>query len=279
MFTCDACARDFSTKRRLATHLRNQRLQCSRTRVGRRQLTDIERENRQIQESKVHGCSSCARKFSSVPALRRHELDSHDNNTGSRDDEIQELRERVDALSARVMNADMSTTNVYNIQNLHLNGFGKEDLSRVTSEFLTACLKQLPNGNKGLLDLVERIHHDTEGNMNVKCLDGDVKDLVMAYYDGDKGRWIIESKSKVIDNMIRRPHSMLNDHFRSNVVDFERELTSALYHFVDHWFSSMRNKKNHVYEDSARRLHAMVKRWGETIMNDIRSEEEEESFP
>jgi hypothetical protein len=213
-------------------------------------------------------------RFSSKFALRRHEFIFHDK---SRDQEVQELRERIDALSASITapprpNVTYIQNNIQN-NHIHINGLGKEDLSRVTSEFLTACLKQLPNGNKGILDLVERIHHDTEGNMNVKCLKGDDNDLVMSYYDGDKAQWVIDAKPRVIDNMLRKPRSMLSDHFRTNTVEFERELTSALYNFVHDWISNMRNKKNHVYEDSAQRLHSMVKRWGETIMNDIREEE------
>jgi len=189
---------------------------------------------------------------------------------------MREMRERVDILAGKIEN--MPPTNVTYIQNnsLHINGLGNEDLSRVTKEFLTECLKQLPNGNKGILDLVKLIHHDTEGNMNVKCVEGDKNDLVMSYYDENKKQWMVDAKSKVIDSMMRRPRSMLKDHFRCKTTNFERELTSALYNFVDHWFKSTRNKRNHVYEDSARRLHTMVKRWGEAIMNDILENDEDE---
>jgi len=188
------------------------------------------------------------------------------------------MREQVHSIVDERMK-NMPFTNItYNIQNnLHINGLGYEDLRRVTAEFLTECLKQLPNGNKGILDLVKLIHYDTEGNMNVRCVEGDDNDLVMSYYDAEKQRWKVDSRDKVIDIMMCRPRSLLKDHFRSRMSDFERELTSALYNFVDHWFKSTRNKRNHVYTDSAERLYAMVKRWGEVIVNDINKNEEEES--
>jgi hypothetical protein len=164
----------------------------------------------------------------------------------------------------------------YNAVNVHINGFGHEDLSRVTADVLTRCLKQLPNGNKGLLDLVKLIHHDTDGNMNIRCLAGDVDDgTVMSYYDGDKRGWMIDSKKKVMDGLIKRPISLLEDHFHSNLKEFEEDLTSALFDFVKHWFADTRNKKNHIYTDSARRSYEMVKRWGVTIVNDIRQVREE----
>ena len=185
-------------------------------------------------------------------------------------DDIRELREQIEVLSEKIENLPPATNNTVNI---HINGLGRDKAQVLAPEFLTECLKRLPNGNQGLLDLVELIHQDTEGNMNVKCVVGDEKDIVLSYYDGDREKWVLDSKNKVIDTMIRRPRSMLNDHFRSNVDDFEKRLTSALYNFVHEWFVSTRNKKHPVYEDSAMRLHKMVKRWGETILNDMIEDE------
>jgi len=293
---CVSCDNTFSTRYRLVTHLKSVTLECGKTEAGRHQLSELEPVHRT--KEKFYECKDCLRRFSTNGCLVRHRTNSHDasdkgeyevevedgdvvvqnrDRDSARDREIQQLRERVDHLSTLVgcIHPSQITSNTINcnaLNVLHINGLGREDLSRVTADVLTLCLKQLPNGNKGLLDLVKIIHNDTDGNMNVRCLAGDDKDLVMSYFDGDKNEWTIDSKKKVIDDMIKRPRSMLDDHFQTNVNDFEKGVTSALYNFVHAWLKNTRNKKHPVYDDSARRLHAMVKKWSAVITNELHNE-------
>ena len=243
----------------------------------------------------MNQCPVCSRYLSSKQRLISH-LNSrsgcgqHDDgraylsrNGSNLGEQITSLNMALQSLTDQMQRSGVgSTTNIMynsnnnnNNNNIRINGFGQEDLSRVTHDFLTECLKQLPNGNQGMLDLVKLIHLDTEQNRNVKCVKGDENDLVMSYFDASKGAWMIESKRKVLDGIMRSPRVMLKDHFQFNRDTFERHLTSALQNFLHLWFESTGNKKNHIYEDTTRRIHDMVKRWSSEMADDICRKEEE----
>lgn len=55
----------------------------------------------------------------------------------------------------------------------------------------------------------------------------------------------------------------------TNADAFKEQLTSAPYVFVRDWFHFTRNKKHHVYEDTSRKIHDMVKKWSTVIMQDM----------
>ena len=204
------------------------------------------------------------------------------NNLLPIEQQIRELNNSVRDLARQIQecmssvshsNARPTTTMNFIKNDVHINGFGHEDVSCVSPEFLTECLKTLHEGNKGIVDLVKRIHFDTQGNLNVKRVDGDEKDLVLSYFDSERDTWIIDSRNRVLDAIICRPRSMLKNHFEDNADAFKEQLTSALYRFVRDWFHYTQNKKHHVYADTSRKIHDMVKKWSTVIMQDMCREE------
>jgi len=272
-FVCSSCDQNYSTKQRLLSHLESSvNLSCGKTENGQHQLEQLTMVK--PNGDKPHVCRECSMAFSTKFALRRHEQQLHGITQTNRECELVELRKRIEALSGRVDNIPL--TQVINIKNnnlnIHINGLGKEDLSRVTHGILTECLRQLPDGNKGILDLVKLIHFETKGNKNIKCVTGDKSGLVMTYFDDEQRGWVVDDKKKVLHQMLKGPRSLLNDHFNTNLKDFEQELTSALYNFIKFWFKDTKNKRSGTYDDITCRLHEMIQRLGEEIMGDIREE-------
>lgn len=250
--------------------------------------THLLEQNKHDQERRLFACELCEKRFSRKADLYRHHRHKHGPIDVPRQqqqqtlplstdgatvlelqNQIRELSQRIDRLSsAPIINGNCSFYQ-QNVQNVQVNGFGKEDLSRVTSEVLTDCLKELPKGNRGILNLINLIHFETGHNSNVRPVDGDLSNLVLSYYDDVQGRWVIDDKNKVMHRMIHGPRSMLNDHFSSNLDHFETELTSALYNFIHFWFKDTRNKRSATYGDLTHRLQELIQHAQRRVMEEI----------
>jgi len=266
--TCLSCNKTLSTKQRLVFHLGTSE-RCKTSEKGREQLQQLTAES----PRKRFYCPRCSKRFVRNSDRKRHLFRVHGVRFEgeSSASEVAELREQIQELTERVDNLPpASNTYIQNIQNnVHINGLGREDLSRVTGEVLTHCLKNLPKGNRGILDLVNLIHFETHGNKNVRVVEGDRSGMVLSYYDAETEKWIIDDKRKVLQRMISGPHSLLNNHFETNSRNFESELTSALYNFLVFWFRQTRNKRSPTFEDIMKRLHALIKQMEDRVLSDL----------
>jgi len=123
-------------------------------------------------------------------------------------------------------------------------------ISHITSDILTKCLEKLPKGDgaQSIEDLVRLIHFQVQENNNVKSVEEDKSGLVLRYFDDDQKKWYTEDKDKILRQMVHRPRQMLNDHFCSNMPDFERDFTKALFDFVQRWFVRTRNTRSPSYK-------------------------------
>ena len=99
-------------------------------------------------------------------------------------------------------------------QNIKLNGFGKEDISYVTNEFLHKVIK---NPGIGIPKLVELIHFnpDHPENNNVKIINK--REPYLDYFNGDS--WKTADKSKVIGNMLLTKKGLADNYYYNNDED------------------------------------------------------------
>lgn len=291
--SCDVCRRIFTSKRRLVSHLQAFPDCRARSVVAVRMSEQKERDRAR----RTFACALCEKRFPRKAELNRHHRIKHGDQQQQQQQQqqtpplstdgatlaelqgqIRELSQKIDRLpsSAPIIGNNSGNYNFHQQNHhVHINGLGKEDLSRVTSDVLTNCLKELPKGNRGILNLINLIHYETGHNSNVKPVDGDQSNLVLSYYDDVQGRWLIDDKNKVMHRMIHGPRSMLNDHFSSNMGHFEAELTSALYNFIHFWFRDTRNKRSATYGDVTHRLQELIRRAQRRVMEDMHMEGED----
>ncbi len=115
--------------------------------------------------------------------------------------EIAELKKRPVGSTSIV-----KTKNTNNI-NIHINGFGKEDISYITPEAIAACLKQVYGSVPALIKAVH-FHPDHPENHNVRYPNKRDKFLKLAMGDGT---WQHVPKREAIDRLIESGHARLED--------------------------------------------------------------------
>jgi hypothetical protein len=103
---------------------------------------------------------------------------------------------------------NINTVNTTNINNVTLNGFGNEDVSYLSHDFLSYCLM---NPKKGMATLIENIHYnkDYPENHNVRCKS--LKNNVFEKYIN--AEWRICDASNTLDELIKKGYRILNAHY------------------------------------------------------------------
>jgi len=104
-----------------------------------------------------------------------------------------------------------NSTNIDNKQiNIHINGFGKEDLSYITDrhfrEWFNGPFSAIPN-------LVEYIHFNPKKPQNWNAKISDDKTSKALIYNAEKEMWVKREKKEVINDMIEKSYNMLDTNF------------------------------------------------------------------
>tara|TARA_Y100000385_G_scaffold222829_1_gene232837 strand:+ start:4971 stop:5951 length:981 start_codon:yes stop_codon:yes gene_type:complete len=104
-----------------------------------------------------------------------------------------------------------NSTNIENQQiNIHINGFGKEDLSYITDrhfrEWFNGPFSAIPN-------LVEYIHFNPKKPQNWNAKIPDDKTSKALIYNAEKEMWVKREKKEVINDMVEKSYNMLDTNF------------------------------------------------------------------
>ena len=131
----------------------------------------------------------------------------------SKDEQIESLQKEIESLKlaakqqkpTMIQNANEINNTTNNTQNIHINCYGKEDLSYITNEFM----KQLVNAPfTSIQTLTRHIHFNDEHpeNQNVKVTN---KKLPYASIHKD-GKWQITDRSKLTEDIMQKKYSMID---------------------------------------------------------------------
>ena len=104
-----------------------------------------------------------------------------------------------------------NSTNIENQQiNIHINGFGKEDLSYITDkhfrEWFNGPFSAIPN-------LVEYIHFNPKKPQNWNAKIQDDKTSKALIYNAEKEMWVKREKKEVINDMVEKSYNILDNNF------------------------------------------------------------------
>ena len=158
-------------------------------------------------------CEYCQKTFSTKPILRRHELHRckkrYDNNLNTIVKRMVKEKETLyKQIEMLIEKAGDTTTNNNITNNIQINGFGSEDTSYITEKMLDGLLiypgTMVPN-----LVALTHFNKDHPENKNLKITNVKSK-YVKIYSDG---KWILQNKEDVIDNIMNSNYIVLDDHY------------------------------------------------------------------
>ena len=186
-------------------------------------------------------CDYCNTTFSTKAHKRRHEMhkckneaNPERNNTIKKlEDEKKELYNYIDKLINKVGNTtNNNTINNNNNINIHLNNFGEEDISHLTSQIMTALIK---GPCKMIQDAIKFIHFNDSKPENKNICITNVKSKHIKVFKNNK--WCYQNKHEAIENIIDKNYNILDDHYeykgKEELTDFERERYREFQQFFD----------------------------------------------
>jgi hypothetical protein len=102
------------------------------------------------------------------------------------------------------------------MDNIHLNNYGKEDMSYITDNFKNELLK----GPYGMIQkLIEAVHFNKEKPENNNILLPNKNEKMVKIYRGDK--WVYKDKIETINDLIDWKNFILDNHYESLYNDAE----------------------------------------------------------
>jgi len=217
--------------------------------------------NSRTQESAL-ACDGCCRKFSFRSALSRHRRlctggGHHHACTqvvGSADAaRVSELQKRCDELEKQmedIRKRPMSTTNsnnnnsYNNSYNVQINALGNEDLTRITPELIDTCIRRT---TKGLVELMEKIHFDTDVPSNHNLRASLQHPDHIRYHDGEG--WVYGPRNRVVRDVVNSSHNIMSNRYDDSQQEMRKSMSNAMYEFVDRWMNKMTKSNAQMYVD------------------------------
>ena len=134
--------------------------------------------------------------------------------------------------------------NVTNNQTIVINAFGHENTQHITKTFLDQCVRRT---NKGLVELIEKIHfdRDMEENCNIKATN--IKLPLMRVHDGRS--WAYGRKEKILDQLVDKGHGMMQEHFDDNEDTIRDSVSDSMFDHISRWMDRMQEKDKKTWED------------------------------
>jgi len=135
-----------------------------------------------------------------------------------KDAEMDFLKKQIEILMKKAGNNTTNTDNSINDNsindnkqiNIHINGFGKEDLSYLTDRYFRE-LFNIPFS--AITTLVEDIHFNPEKPQNWNAKIQDDKTSKALIYNAEKKMWVKREKKEVINEMVEKSYNMLDANY------------------------------------------------------------------
>jgi hypothetical protein len=146
-----------------------------------------------------------------------------------------------------------NTTN--NVQNntITINGFGKEDTSHITHQFMRSCVKRR---DKGMVELVQKIHFDDDCPQNRNLKITNKKLPFIQAHNGEK--WQYCKKDKVLTDIVENSHMMMQEHFDDHEQEFKSNMSNTMYECINEWLEKIRDQDKKVLESVLTDIYLLI---------------------
>jgi hypothetical protein len=189
-------------------------------------------------------CEDCSATFTTRQALHRHRKNQCGGSLVLRE-EVTKLRQEIKELQSRVVATDMSSSgggSSFNVNsnnhvvtnNIVINAFGQESVDHITAPFLDQCVKRR---DKGLVELIGKIHYDPVRAANVNMRITNRKDNVMMIHDGN--RWIYERKDSVLKKLVDKGRAMMQEHLEDHEDRLKSMISETMFGYIQGWMDRM----------------------------------------
>ena len=210
-------------------------------------------------ENRSFQCNYCKLYFSTKPNMRRHEIHfcKIAKNEKSKNAEMalimgihNQEKEKLHKYIETLLETRSNTNNSHDsMDNIHLNNYGKEDMSYITDNFKNELLK----GPYGMIQkLIEAVHFNKEKPENNNIIMPNKNEKMLKILDGDK--WIYKDKDETINDLIDWKNFMLDNHYEHlyNI----KELT----HFLNSRHISTYKRFQKLFDTEGVDLHEQLRK-------------------
>lgn len=244
MFECEKCGKEFKFKYLIEKH-NNRKTTCytpnnikntmsDRIQIFENKIYEIENEitnktNKSLDKLKCMFCdknmipskSNIKRHLKSHCSIKTQLINEVDDlkiklqeaiekyNKFMNDFTIKTLKNKIDKIESTTKHMTQNITQNITINNntqIHINPFGKEDLSHITD----ADYNKFFNGFfLGFVNYIKKVHFDVNAPQNHNICITNLKSNFLSVYDGVS--WNTKTKSDIIDSFINKKHNTLTD--------------------------------------------------------------------
>lgn len=205
------------------------------------ELGDIRQRKREV------FCDLCGEGFASQPSMSRHRKSCKQPLTIEKKlDDMWKYLCKTQPINNTNSN---NTINSNNQININIVAHGKEDISYLTKDFLTHCVKDITA--EGIPKLIEQVHFNDQvpENQNIRIVSN--KQNLMKTFNGEK--WNMISKNTALDNMIIKGRNIAFKHYNNNdFTDIEMEYIQRNFQYLTDELKKQRSElrskiRNHIY--------------------------------
>jgi uncharacterized C2H2 Zn-finger protein len=157
-------------------------------------------------------CDHCSMVFTRKSSKKRHINENHCN--------ILKNNTQITNCNNTNNNITINTQNTQNTQNnqnnIHINCYGKEDLSYITKDVLQDIMNQPLTGIPKLIEMIHLNPNHPENN-NIKLVNKNLPFL--NYYNGEF--WKTADKSKVLGNLLKSKTEITDEFYKNSEINME----------------------------------------------------------
>jgi len=206
---------------------------------------------------KTFKCHYCDTLFNTKASMRRHEIHYCKSSNNLKfeikkvdkektqmikqlEDEKTKLYKQIEMLIEKAGDTNITTTN-----NIQINSFGHEDMSYITQKMLN---RLVVHPNTMIADLVRltHFHKDHPENKNLKITN--IKSKYLKVFS--KGKWTLQNKDNVIDNIMTIKSNILEEHFddkcKEALPDYQQSRFNSFIEVLDEEPSLQKKIKDNI---------------------------------
>jgi hypothetical protein len=154
-------------------------------------------------------------------------------------------------ISNNVKNMTTNITTTNNNNSIVINAFGSECVDHITDNFLDQCVRRR---DKGLVELIEKIHFDCPENQNMR-----VKNVKLPFIQCHNGqKWVYDKKDRVLNHLVDKGHGMMQEHLDDNDDRIRENMSQTMYDCIVEWMEKIHDRDKNTLESVLTDIYLLI---------------------